>query len=241
MPAKKKAAPKKKAPAKKPEAEEKPEVDDDPYADQIAERIEGSVEVELLSGAPFQVLTDREADFVRESVERYTADNLWQNISDLRDIDRMITVELLSWRWSQWLSMGVDYFGDPVSTDELSKRIKEHSTELRQLKKSLGVDRKSREASHGEDSVSAYLVTLRRRAKEFGIHRNQQATQAITSLQRIQGIITAYDNTIDHPREQKENKCTIEDVLEVIREELAKFGEIDNEFVNKVQTYWKKL
>ena len=111
-----------------------------------------------------------------------------------------------------------------------------NSTEVRQLKKSLGLDKATRDRTRGDDSIAAFWDNLQRRAREFGYKRNEEAVQAITSMQRIKAMLQFHRNC--DLTERKENHCEIEDVLEVIDEEVHLYDQIDEKFRFDVQTYW---
>lgn len=192
--------------------------------------------VELPSGATYYVHTDGEAHYLRDKITRYLSDNHFVNIADMQEIDRMITFELLVYRWSMWLARGKDYWNEPINTKQYSDMVQDYSREVRQLKKGLGVDKSSRDRTRGDDSVAALWDNLLRRAREFGYTRNEQMVQVITSFHRIKAMITLHKNTDEI--ERKENACELADVLEVIEEEIAKFDAIDEEFRFQKQTLW---
>lgn len=197
---------------------------------------DNGIPVELPSGATYFVLTDGEEHYLRDKIERYLSDNHFVNVSDLQDIDRMIVFELLIHRWTLWISRGRDYYEEDVNTKHLSEMVNDYSREVRQLKKALGVDKMSRDRTRGDDSVAALWENLKRRAKEFGYMRNAQAVAAITSFQRIKAMVSFHDNCDE--TERKENACETNDVLEVLREEIAKFDRIDEEFRFNIQSLW---
>lgn len=198
--------------------------------------VETGIPVDLPSGAIFYVLTDNEQVYLEDKIERYLDDNHFHNVADLLDIDKLVTFELLHYRWMRWVSMEKDYWGEDIAVKEIALLADKYSQEIRQLKKALGVDKTTRDTKVGDDSVHAKWQKLLSRAKEFGYKRNEEAVQAITSMHRIAAIITYHRNT--DQEERAEFKVSVEDVIEVIDEEVAKFKEIDEEFRFRVQKYW---
>lgn len=191
--------------------------------------------VTLPSGASFTVHTS-EAQYFRTRCSKYLSDNDFQNISDFQDVDRLLVLELLCHRWSNWISRQRDYWGDPVDENTLQKSLKDHSTEIRQLKKSLGLDRETREKVRGEDSVENYLARLRQRAKHFGYMRNKQTAKAIELWMDLRAIYTLYKNCDE--RERIEQHCTLEEIFSWLENEaFPAFDLIDQEF-RKEQTTW---
>ncbi len=198
------------------------------------------IPVKLPSGATFYTLTQSEADYLHERVGLYTESFKFTAISDTQDVDKMITFELLIHRWSMWLSRGVDYYNNPINERTLADQTHRFSNELRQIKKTLGVDKPTRDKVRGDDSVSSYIENLRRRAKEFGIHRNEQAEKSIELFQRLKALTIFHDNCSEE--EQQENHATAEEVLTWIRDvAVPEFDELDSVFRAKQKMWIRKL
>lgn len=188
------------------------------------------------SGGIFTVLTQDEVDYFTDRASRYQKDNHFVNVSDLQDVDRMLIMELMCWRYGLWLSQERDYWGQGVDIDALKKSLFEYSKELRLLKKSLGIDKAQREKDKGE-SVADYLETLRVRAKEFGVMREQQLTKALTLFKELQALLTFHDNCDEI--ERREQNIEVEDILEWLRTvAFPEFDQIDHHFRHKQQRYW---
>lgn len=191
----------------------------------------------LPSGAEFLVLTSDEVNYVKDRVSRYLTDNRFSNVSDLQDIDRMVMFELFVHRWSLWISKGVDYFNDEINERQLSDRVKDFSSEIRQLKKNLGVDKVARDKVRGDDSVSAYLQQLRSRAQEFGVMRNEQFNTVLELFHELKAKIEYHDNCDEV--ERLEGQITQDHIFEWIRDTaIPKFQAIDDEFRENVQKMW---
>lgn len=189
------------------------------------------------SGAAFIVMTPEEVAYFEERSQRYLTDNHFVNITDLQDVDRMLFMELLSWRWSLWLSQERDYWGNQLDLEALKKSLSEYSKELRLLKKALGIDKAARDKERGE-SISDYLESLRLRAKEFGVMREKQLTKAITLFQELKSLITFHDNCIEV--ERIENNVEVSDIMEWIRKiAIPEFDEIDEYFRKHQQKFWR--
>lgn len=196
---------------------------------------EGNIPVEAPSGATFHVLTESEREYFEDVANRYMADNQLINISDVQDLDRVLMMELLVYRWSSWLTNETDYQGLAVDPIALNKSIKDFSSEIRLVKKALGIDRAAREKEKGE-SVQEYIENLGVRAKAFGIMRDTQHARTIELFQDLKALIEFHDNCT--PIERKENSVEVEDIMEWIREiAIVEFDSIDLEF-RKQQRMW---
>ncbi len=201
--------------------------------------VEGMVPVDLPSGTVFYV-HDLEEEYFKQRATKYLSDNDFQNVSDFQDVDRLLILELLCMRWGMWVSMQRDYWGEAVDENSLQKSLKEHSAEIRQLKKSLGLDRETREKIRGEDSVENYLARLRQRAMHFGYMRNKQAAKSIELFMDLDALITLHDNCDE--KERIEQSVGTEDVLRWIRDEaIPRFREIDKDFRQEQQTWIREM
>lgn len=197
---------------------------------------EDGIPVELPSGATYYTITHAEAEYLRDRISRYLSDNHFINVSDIQEIDRLITLETLVHRWTMWISKGRNYYDEDINVKLHSDMVGDASREIRQMKKALGLDKPSRDKVRGDDSVAALWDHLLRRAREFGYMRNEQYVQVITSFQRIKALVTFHDNCDEI--ERKENACEVDDILQALREELTKFDQIDEAFRHTAQTLW---
>lgn len=193
-------------------------------------------EVVSPSGSKYYLQTQDEADYYLDKAKRYTTDNKFFNVTDLQDLDRIILMETLSWRWSSWLLKEVDYWGDPVDVKSLRDSLKDYSNELRQLKKMMSIDKAAREREKGESAVD-YLENLRIRAKEFGVMREKQLTVAITLFKELESLVTLYLNC--NEKERQEQNIEQEDLIEWITKIcIPEFQLVDEYFRNNQQKFW---
>jgi hypothetical protein len=188
------------------------------------------------SGAPFIMLTQDEVDYFEDRSTRYVTTHVFHDVSDLQDVDRVIMMELMIWRWSNWLSMGADYYGQHVEERELRDYIKNYSLEVRQLKKLLGIDKAARDREKGE-SFPVYLEKLLDRAKQFGVMREKQLDKALILFNELKALVTLHDNCDEI--ERKENNCELDDIFEWIRTiAIPEYDLIDSYFQEHQQRAW---
>jgi len=192
-------------------------------------------EVTAPSGSGFVVANKSEQKQFEDLVGRYTTDNHFTNVSDLQDLDRVIMLEVLLFRYTIWLSAEVNYDNEPIDSNDLKNRVKEFSSETRQLKKALSLDKESRDKDKGAH-VADYIANLTARAKEFGVTRNLQALEAITLWKELSALITLHENCDEI--ERREQKANVEDIFEWITDDaIPRFNQIDLEFRER-QRYW---
>ncbi len=208
------------------------------YPDNIENNHQGNIDVIAPSGASFTVLTDQEEIYFNDIASRYISDNKFSNITDFQDIDRIIVMELLCWRWSLWLSKEIDYWGEEVDVEAIKKNLNDYSKEIRLLKKSLGMDKPARDREKGENA-SDYLETLRRRAKEFGVVRNKQASKSIELFMELSALMTLHLNC--NEEERRENNVEVNDILKwIVEVAIPEFNKIDEEYRSTTMKYYDR-
>lgn len=195
------------------------------------------IPVLLPSGAEFLVMTEGERDYITERVLQYGEQLHLTNVSDLAQLDLMIELEMLCHRWAQWLSRQKDYWDDDIDENQLRRSLNDYSSEIRQLKKALGVDKVSRDKARGEESVAHFLQMLLIRAEEFGINRETMLDVALTLAMQLTSLVVLHDNcTID---EQREQHITDEDLIDWVRTVfIPEFHAVDDHFRVNQQRYW---
>lgn len=201
--------------------------------DEISPQEDDLVPVDLPSGATHFVYR-KEMHHFSDLVKRYLKDNAATNVTDLQDIDRIIVMETLCWRWGVWLSQRADYWWDPIDESDLSKQLKDTSAELRSLKKSLGFDKLTREKERGVDSLSHFITQLGVRAEQFGIMREEQLDMALELFNELTAKITLVENTTEDEKRELDSLGTPasrDSVYEWIRDiAIPKYQAIDEHF-----------
>jgi hypothetical protein len=197
---------------------------------------EDGLPVTLPSGAELNVLATAEVDYVNERVRLYNEEFRWTNVSDIQDVDRIVLYELMIYRWGLWVSLQKDYFDEPVNEQSLRKSINDYSAELRQIKRSLGMDKASRDRERGE-SIPDYLDNLRKRALEFGVNRNKMMDKGIELAMQAISLAQLWANCTED--ERIEQVCTGDDVAKWLFEHFTpEFMAVDKAFREGQQKYW---
>lgn len=180
------------------------------------------------SGSDFHLMTQEEANYYEDRRDRYLADNRFTQVSDLTDLDRLLMLEVLSYRWGYWMAQGFDYLMARVEENALKNNIKEYSVEIRLLKQSLGIDKVTRDKDKGE-SLPDYIGNLLNRAKQFGYHRNNQYEMAVTKIYQLRSMVMTYDRCDE--REREELDLSLQSIFEWIRDNLVKdWDQLDQDF-----------
>jgi hypothetical protein len=189
------------------------------------------------SGSDLHLQTQEEADWYESRRDRYQIDNIFPNISDLQDLDRLLMLEVLQYRWSLWMAQGFDYLYSRVDEGQLKNSLKEYSVETRLLKASLGIDKVTRDKDKGE-SLADYTEHLLERAKIFGYHRNEQYEKAVTQFYALRSMVLTYDRCDDEERELLD--LSLQSIFDWVRDTVIKdFDDHQAAFRNN-QAMWVK-
>lgn len=189
------------------------------------------------AGSELHLQTKEEADWYEDRCNRYRADNHFPNISDLQDLDRLLMLEVLSYRWGLWMAQGFDYIYTRIDEGQLKNNIKEYSVEIRLLKQNLGIDKSTRDKEKGE-SLSDYVANLLHRAKEFGYHRNQQYEITVTKFYELRSMIMTYDRCDEEERNLLD--LTPDTIFEWIRTNIIQPFDEHSDAFKANQSIWIK-
>lgn len=187
------------------------------------------------SGSELHLQTQEEADWYDSRRDRYMADNMFPNISDLQDLDRLLVLEVMTYRWSLWIAQGFDYVYSLVDANVLKNNIKEYSAETRLLKLALGIDKSTRDKDKGE-SLSDYTANLLARAKIFGYHRNDQYELAVTKMYELRSMVMTWDRCDEEEREILDLSEAV--IIEWIRDNVIKDWDAMADAFRKDQAMW---
>lgn len=191
------------------------------------------IEVQTPSGATIYLLNDHEGDFYNQIAKRYEQDYKFKNISDLRDLDRLLELEAMCHRLSVWGLRNSTYDGGVVPSG-INKEIRDFSKEIRELKANLGIDKRTRDSGQGETLADKWAFVCEK-AKEFGYHRNEQIIESYNILNELRAKITLWENSTGSERNKFE--ANLEDIVDWLKTKFEDFDEIDEAF-RKSQKIW---
>lgn len=194
--------------------------------------------VVLPSGALFEVPTQAEAEHLHTKVTQYHEQYALDNVADLGEVDRCLTLELLSHRYQTWLARRTDYDGKSIDENALQQRCKEISNELRQIKKTLGIDKVSRERQTGKGSAFQMVTEILDKARRFGLMRNAQSAKATELAMELISMMTARSNC-KNDKQKRMLRVTDEDIFEWIETIFTpEFMAIDAAYREADQKMW---
>ncbi len=195
-------------------------------------------EVTMVSGESVRVLGDVEARWFNTTRDSYTAQLHFTETTDLRDLDRLLVLELMVFRWTQQLAAGQDYIGMEIDEEKIRKNIREYSESVNKLKDTMGLSKKARDDAANSGDFATWLADLKMRAKAFGVHREKQLSKALILMNELLSIVTAYDRSDGEEREKLgfTNEAEIVDWIRTIM--AVEYAAVDEHFRRTSQSYW---
>lgn len=201
----------------------------------------GNFLVETVSGEKMQVQTESEQRWYKKTREDYGKQLRFTDTTDLRDLDRVLLIELMLFRWGNWLSQGADYTGFEVDEDKLRMQLRQFNDQLTKVKESMGLAKRIRDAATAEGNFSAFITDLKMRAKQFGLHRENQLQEALVWMNDLSAIVGVFDRS-DREEREKIGFETEADILNWIRHEmLPAYKAIDEHFRENEQKMWTAI
>jgi hypothetical protein len=204
----------------------------------LSENATDALVVQQVSGEQMVVQTTAELRWYENSRDTYLKQTKFTEMTDLRDLDRLLFMELMIFRMSQFLGRGTDY--DEFEIDEalLRRNVREFSEQITRVKSSMGLTKSARDATANDGDLSVYIANLKSRAKIFGIHRENQLTKALVLMNELSAIVGAYDRS-DEEERQKLGFRNEGEILDWVRETmLPEYRELDQHFRANEQRYW---
>ena len=202
--------------------------------------LRNATKVKLISGEETTVQTVDEAVWFDRTRDLYSAQLRFTEQTDLADLDRLLVLELMVFRWTQQLSKGEDYDGEMLNEKQMVSDLKVFSDQINKVKESMGLTKKQRDAANNDGNFAAWFQDTLSRAKLFGLHRQNQLNQMLALGKELFFIVETYDRSDDEER-GKFGFQNEHDILEWIRNRMKpEFDELDEYFRTHEQRTWVK-
>ena len=194
--------------------------------------------VKLVSCKDVTVQTALEAQWFNQTRDSYTTQLKFTETTDLLDLDRLLVLELMVFRFTQQLAQGHDYDGDMLNEKQMVADLKLYSDQINKVKESMGLSKKSRDDAANEGNFSGWLADLKSRAKIFGVHREKQLTKALALMNELSTVVGAFDRSDDEERRKLGFESDTEIVGWVRETMLPEYHALDAYFRENEQRYW---
>lgn len=206
--------------------------------------IHSGVDVDLPNGGKLTLYTSEEAQLWDDLDKRYRADYALNNINDLMALGMILTHNITIFRAQQAMNgmeAEFDTNGRPTGRYVQAKlkaseqtavhqRLLKAGNEIRELEKSLGIDKKTREAGGG-DSVAEYIETLKLAGRQFGVHIARRTKAYEEFCMELRWRIRVLHNGDEEDRAH--HNVTAESILQFAERHLAELEAIDQEFAKR--------
>lgn len=201
-------------------------------------------EIEMPAGGKLPLQTIEEVDLIEESRDRYLGDFKITQQSDKLAVGSLLVLHLEVFRAQQRINgmePEVDANGVPTGlykrsnikgTDRTAafNILLKSQQEIRDLEKSLGIDKKTRDAG-GQYDVQSYVDTVKGAAREYGIHLSKRYVRYEKFVRELRVKLRMLDN-LDAEDLQQEN-LTPDTVFAFIRAELVALEDADKKFAHE--------
>ncbi len=195
-------------------------------------------EVTLCSGMSIEVMTEKEKEWFDQTQAKYLDENKFTDRTDLQDVDRLLALELQMFRWTTYIGIGRDYNGIRIDEDLVRKQIKEVADSIGKVKTTLGLDKAARNKALNEGNFHDWFTDATRRAKHFGVHRQNQLNKALALFSSISATVGAFTRS----NEEERIKLGFRDEAAIItwlRESvIPEYEELDAYFLEHEQKIW---
>lgn len=183
----------------------------------------GGFTVELPAGGLLNLESAEEVGLWEESAKAMIADYNLTKRGDLILAGAILTQQLAMYRAQLDMT-------DPKKRKAAREEVTKAATEVRELEKALGIDKKTREQG-GQHTTADYITRIKRAARMKGIHITER-TKAYEALAgELRWRIRLLRNGDDEDRAY--HGITPENVLSFAEQELAKIEQKDKEWAKE--------
>jgi hypothetical protein len=167
----------------------------------------------------------------------YTDGVVYELRTDIEDLERLLFMELMVYRWGLWLMQGQDYDGMVLKDENQTRRwVQDFAKQIDLVKDNLKLNKKAREGDKGE-SFDVRWRKLASHAREFGVMREKQLGRALEIMQSVFAAVATFDRS----DEEERKKISMPDesaVLDIVRELRPYYDEVDEHFREHSQRFW---
>jgi hypothetical protein len=201
-------------------------------------------EVDLPAGGKLLLHSLEEVDLWEESSKRYVQDYQLAQQNDLLLLGAILSQQLAMFRAQQRMNgmkpklddQGIptgQYVRSELKVNEMGaaqSTIVKASTEIRELEKALGIDKKTREAG-GAHTVQNYVGTLKQAARQYGIHLSKRMKEYERVMMEARWRLRLLRN--GDPEDRSYHKLTPQSVCDWLEGELAVLEDVDKKYARE--------
>lgn len=205
--------------------------------------------VELPGGGELHLQSVEEQNLWESTNERYQEEYTLEKPNDLVLLGVILSQQISLFRAQQRLNgmeAALDNNGVPTGSynrvevkpadmAKYQKMIQIAATEMRELEKTLGIDKKTREAG-GQHTVATYLTELKLAANQYGVHISRRVKEYEQFVMDLRWRLRLLKNGDEEDRAY--HGISEEKVLEWAEGRLLELEEIDKKFATERGKVW---
>lgn len=202
------------------------------------------LEVKLPAGGKLPLQSVQEVEQWEEASKRYQEDYGLTKTNDLVLLGAILTQQLALYRAQVKLAgMEPEFDSQGAPTGRYIKvKVKESEAatarstvekaaiEIRNIEKSLGVDKKTREAG-GAATVGNYITTLKKKAHAYGVHLSNRLKEYERVMMELRWKLRLLEN--GDAEDLREHNLTEANLIEWLRGEVQVLEEADRKWANE--------
>lgn len=210
-------------------------------SDEYKSKLPETFEVEPPAGGKLHLHSLDEVELWEESAKRYVADYQLVQQNDLLLLGAILSQQLLMYRAQQRMNgMLPELDANGVPTGRFQRRelkvsemsaaqatIVKASTEIRELEKTLGIDKKNREAG-GAHTVQNYVGQLKTAARAYGLHLNRRMQEYEKVMMEARWKIRLLHH--GDPEDRAYHALTDKSIVDWLEKELVRMEELDKRY-----------
>lgn len=179
--------------------------------------------VELPGGGTLSLRDADEVKLWKTTARKYIGDYGITRQNDLVLLGALLSQNLVMYRAQKDIS-------NEKKASEAQTLISKAASEIRELEKALGIDKKTREMG-GKHTVADYITSLKRAAHEKGIHISNRVKAYEDFVKELSWRIRLLENGDEEDRAY--HNLSEEKVLQWAQQRLAELEDIDKQYANE--------
>lgn len=179
--------------------------------------------VDLPAGGSLELNDADEVTLWNTSALRFIEDYQISKANDLVLLGALLTQQVHMYR-------GQREMGDEKKASTAQNKVIKAATEIRDLEKALGIDKKTREAG-GQHTVGDYIKTLKAAAHERGVHIAKRTKAYEAFAMDLRWRVRLLDNGDSEDRQY--HGISESAIIDFVRAELAKLEDVDKQFARE--------
>lgn len=207
------------------------------------------LKVKLPAGGEIPLKTREEVDLWNESMKKYIDDYQLIQQNDLNLLGAVLIQQVMLFRCQLSLS-GMQYEVDAqgmltgaiipttLKAAEIAaaqKQLVVCSDEIQKIEKSLGIDKKTREAG-GQHTVQNYVLTVKAAGREYGLHLSKRLTEYERVVMDARMRLRILKNADEEDR--RYHNISPETICDWLSDELGQLEELDKEYAKAKQALY---